>query len=59
MSISASGSDRSPQSEAAPGTPSALKVILWGGLIAGVLDITAAIITTLVRGGDRRGCCSQ
>ena len=29
----------------------AVRTILWGGLIAGVLDITAAIITTLVRGG--------
>jgi hypothetical protein len=26
-------------------------VILLGGLIAGVLDITAAVVTTLVRGG--------
>ena len=29
---------------------SALRAILWGGLIAGVLDITAAIITTLAYG---------
>ncbi|HET6890775.1 MAG TPA: hypothetical protein VFH31_06710 [Pyrinomonadaceae bacterium] len=29
---------------------SASKAILWGGLIAGVLDITAAIITTLAYG---------
>ncbi|MGH9908552.1 MAG: hypothetical protein ACRD8U_23585 [Pyrinomonadaceae bacterium] len=58
MSTSASGSDRSKQTEATPGAPiqsvgksSALKVILWAGLIAGVLDITAASVTTLVRGG--------
>ncbi|HEX2224595.1 MAG TPA: hypothetical protein VHN15_10350, partial [Thermoanaerobaculia bacterium] len=30
--------------------PSALRAILWAGLIAGVLDITAAVIQWMLRG---------
>jgi hypothetical protein len=33
------------------GNSNAFRAILWAGLVAGILDITAAIVTTILRGG--------
>lgn len=34
------------------GKPKSYKAILWGGLLAGILDITAAFVNTSLRGGS-------